>query len=466
MTHPAPDSTVSSRRPEGNVLARFRKVLGTPPCPAEGEPLLVALSGGLDSVVLLHLLRFGPGIPGYRLHAAHFDHRMREGSREDAQWVEGLCRAWGIPLILGEADPAPGAEEEAREMRYEFLLGARREVGARWLLTGHHADDQAETVLFRVLRGTGLWGLAGIPRHRKPGILRPLLPFFRQELESYARSRGIPAREDPSNADLSIPRNYLRRVGLPGLEGVVAPGARRSLLRLARLARENEEAWSTLIPELLSGVAEVGNRGVFVVRSAFLAYHPSLRARLLREVLRRQGVNLDEAGTRAVLEFTRTGASGRSIPLPGGYRFFREFDRFLLAEDGERGEEGCLQIPGPLEGSGRVTVGGRVFQVRWGGAEVREMGQVAAFSTSLLAFPLRVRGWAPGDRIRLPYGTKKLKKLFGEGGIAVGERDRIPVLVDASGDVLWVVGTAVSVSARPDGAEAPFIIGMGNVHQS
>ncbi|MGW8268503.1 MAG: tRNA lysidine(34) synthetase TilS, partial [Longimicrobiales bacterium] len=246
----------------------------------------------------------------------------------------------------------------------------------------------------------------------------------------------------------------------------VAPGARRSLLRLARLARENEEAWGSLIPGLLEGLVEVGDRGVFVVRSAFLAYHPSLRGRLLREVLGRQGVNLDEAGTRALLEFTRTGASGRAFPLPGGYRFLREFDRFLLFEDGAPDEDQPLLLPGPEEGSGHVTVGGRTRRVRWGTGMLPAAEFRASFSVEGLAFPLRVRGWAPGDRIRLPAGTRKLKRLFGDRGIPAGERNRIPVVADASGNVLWVVGVAVSDRGRPGEAEATFSVGIEDVHES
>ena len=184
----------------GDLLRRFIRELSGPEDPQDGDSLLVALSGGLDSLVLLHLLRFGQGLPSFRLHAAHFDHRMRPGSEADSLWVKGLCQAWGVPLQKEEAISPPASEEEAREMRYEFLFRAREGCGARWLLTAHHADDQAETVLFRALRGTGLHGLSGIPRRREPGILRPLLSFTREELEDYAGLRGVRSREDPSNA--------------------------------------------------------------------------------------------------------------------------------------------------------------------------------------------------------------------------------------------------------------------------
>jgi len=431
-----------------------------------GDTLLVAVSGGLDSLVLLHLLRFNVDLPAFGLQAAHFDHRMRRESEEDALWVRGLCRAWDVPLALGAAQTTPQGEEEARARRYEFLAGARDRLGADWLLTAHHADDQAETVLFRTLRGTGLRGLAGIPRHRSPGILRPLLSFSRTELEVYARATGIRAREDPTNSNLAIPRNYIRHVALPGLEESVAGGARAGLRRLARLAEENERAWESLVPGLLDGLVKEEEGEILVVRSSLLTYHPTVQARMLRAVVRRRGVELSEAGTRKVLEFTRIGASGRSIPLPGGLRLYREFDRFRLAPSEDPGTDTPLVMHGSGEGAGELIVGGRRFAVRWGGPDAQQMEMALPLSPGRLRFPLRLRRWAPGDRIRLPYGTKKVKKLLREAGIPLGERRGVAVLVDAEGEVLWVAGLAVSVRARPRETEAPFFVGIGNVDQS
>ena len=220
---------------------------------APGDRLVVALSGGVDSLVLLHLLRFGEGFRANDLLAAHFDHNMREGSGADALWVRGLCRAWGVEVRVARAEASPVSEEEAREARYGFLLDTYRQAGGRWLLTAHHSDDQAETVLFRVLRGTGLRGLAGIPSTRTPGILRPLLPFGRREIQEYADAVGLRPRQDASNLDLTNPRNLLRHEILPKLEEGAAPRARKSLNRLARLARENEDAWRSLLPSLMDG---------------------------------------------------------------------------------------------------------------------------------------------------------------------------------------------------------------------
>jgi tRNA(Ile)-lysidine synthase len=416
--------------------------------------VLVAVSGGVDSLVLLHLLRFTDGLPPMVLRAAHFDHGMRPESGEDARWVQGLCMGWQVPLHLGRVQAAPTSEEEARERRYAFLLDVKEETNARWLLTAHHADDQAETVLFRIFRGTGLAGLAGIPRRRSPGVLRPLLPLPRQALEDYASFHRIRPRPDPSNQDLSIPRNLLRHRILPQVERGVANGARKALRRLAQLARENERAWESLLPKIVNELAKEEDRGTVVSRPALLAYHPAVRARVLRHLLRRRGVTLSESGTRGLLEFTRGGASGRTLHLPGGLCFRREFDTFLLEAHQIPGEDEALELQDAGPGEGKVILGGKRMVVEWGKTLKDEGEGALSLDPATVPFPLRVRGWVPGDRISLPHGGKKLKKLFGDAGVPLGARNRIPVLVDAEERVLWVVGVAVSTrisSSRPQG---------------
>jgi tRNA(Ile)-lysidine synthase len=430
-----------------------------------GDGIVVAVSGGEDSLVLLHLLRFGAGILPLRMMVAHFDHRMRAESGEDALWVRGLCRAWGVECWLGRARTVPRSEAEARELRYGFLLDVLRRHHGRWILTAHHADDQAETVLFRALRGTGLRGLAGIPTSRPPGIYRPLLPFGRSELGTYARRVGIRPRWDTSNLHLAHPRNLLRHEILPRLEETAAPRARASLLRLARLARENEAAWRTLLPQLLDGVLEEEEEGIFVVREAFLAYHPAVQTRLMREVLHRFGIRLDESGTRAVLEFTRTGVSGRSLDLPGGYSLTREFHRFRLGSSAERPGDRPLMLTGVVSGSGEAEVGGRKLLVFWGEEAPEDCGEVVSMALSALDFPLQLRGWTAGDRMTLPYGSKKLKKLLAEARIPQSERARTPVLADSRGRVLWAAGLPTSALVQVREGESIFYFGIREIHE-
>lgn len=430
---------------------------------AEADTAVVALSGGLDSVVLLHLLRFTPGLARPRLVAAHFDHRMRPGSADDAAWVLGLCAAWDVEARIGEpgARPAPPrSEAEAREARYDFLERVRSLEGARRVLTAHTADDQAETVLLRIVRGTGTRGLAGIPEEREPGIWRPLLGFWRAELEAYAAGACLTWREDPTNRDVGYARNALRHVVLPELERSVAPATRRALVRLAEHAREDEAAWTALLPSLLADAGvEQGPGGVSVSRAALLRLPQALHARILRALAEGTGTPLDDARTRAAVDFAASAASGAAVELGGGIELRRDFDRLRLGPPEAPGAERPVAIPDAGSGEASALIGGRAFRVAWGRA-AREGFEDASFPPGALSFPLAVRGWRAGDRIRMPYGTKKLKKLFGERRVPEPARDAVPVLVDASGAVLWVPGVARSRDAAEEAGGELFHVGI------
>ena len=421
-----------------------------------GDHVVVACSGGLDSLVLLHLLRFRAKKLGIQLAAAHFDHGMRQESSADASWLHGLTSAWGVPLRTEQALDVPRNEAGARALRYQFLESLTRDGAFARVLTAHHADDQVETVLFRILRGTGVEGLRGIPESRVPGVIRPLLPFARAELEAYARSHRLCSRVDPSNASRRFARNRLRHDVLPMLEQA-HPGARDALLRLSRNAERTLDALGSLLDLQLQGVAEGwGADEVFIDRALLRKYSDPVVAALARRAAAHLGVALSEAGTGLAVEFMREGASGTGLDLPGSVRLEREFERFRIARParpathtGESGAENDrLEILVPGKGEGELCLSGRRYRVRWGlgggataGKAVSAAGWVsAAFPPDRLSFPLRVRGWRPGDRIRIRDGHKKLKKVFRESQVPRGQRDRLPVLVDSEGLVVWLPG--------------------------
>ncbi len=426
---------------------RFVAVLQDVGEAAYGAGIVVAVSGGLDSTVLLHLLRFAPGLPALRLVVAHVDHAMRPSSADDAAWVRGLALAWGLPCRLTRLDPAPTSEATARRDRYAFLKEVREREDAGLIATAHHAGDQAETVLFRVLRGTGIRGLAGIPR-RRGSLWRPLLGFDREEFEAYARRSKLRWRDDPTNRDVRLARNALRHEVLPAIESGPAPGARHALVALAHRARQDEEGWASLLPALLEPLdVRRSPDGISVLRDGLLRYHPAVRARLLRGIARELGVSLPEAGTRAVLEFTSHGSSGRARHLSATLTVRREFDRVVLAHRVGIEADRRVVIHEAVGGSGQLRVGGRPFTVTWG-SDSSEARWEEAFFLDEIRFPVEVRGWAAGDRVRLAYGTKKLKKLFQEARIPASERRRRPVVVDGSGAVVWVPGVARSRPGR------------------
>jgi tRNA(Ile)-lysidine synthase len=412
---------------------------------ARGDHVLAAVSGGADSVVLLHLLRFAADDLDLVVTAAHFDHAMREDSAADAAWVEGLCGAWGVPLVRGRADRALRSEAEAREARYAFLAEARERVAAGWIATAHHADDQAETVLFRALRGTGPAGLAGIaPVDEARRLLRPLLPFRRRELRRYARRHRLRWREDPTNAVADPARNRIRLELLPRIERAIAPGAAAALARLADLAREDEAAWERVMADEIAALAREEKGALVLVRDRLAGYDSPVAARLLRGLLRRLGTVPDRDGTRSALEFLRTAPSGRRLTLPGGVRITTEFGAARLERIAPPPlPDVPLAIAGE-RGHGSCRVGGREFRVAWRpvGESAPAEGCAEAFAVAADDYPLLLRGRLPGDRVRTPAGSRTLKRLFTDRRVPRSSRARIPVLADARGRVLWVPGVA------------------------
>jgi tRNA(Ile)-lysidine synthase len=447
-----------SRVPE-SIAARFRARLYAT---GASGPVVVALSGGLDSCALLHLARFRARQAGHEWIAAHFDHGMRASSRDDAEWVSGLCRAWDVPVHVARAERAPTSEEEAREARYAFLEEVRARTGASLVLTAHHADDQAETVLFRLLRGSGSKGLRGIPTHRGPSIVRPLLDVWRAELLDYAERARLTWREDPTNRSEAFARNALRNRILPDVERLVAPGARRALVRLADLSRADEAAWASVLPTLM-GPLEVreGASGLSFDRAALAALHPAVRARVIRALAERLDVSLDHAVTRIAADFAATGASGRAIDLGGALTFGIDLDRAVLGSASPAGEERVLTIEDAGPGNGAVVLAGTAIPVAWGGDAPCRRRRTERFPVETLRFPLVVRSRRPGDRIRLSGGTRKVKKILLEGRIPLSERHRVPLVVDAEGQVIWIPGVARAESTARGDAYAELAIGIG-----
>ncbi|MDR0787594.1 MAG: tRNA lysidine(34) synthetase TilS [Gemmatimonadota bacterium] len=442
--------------------ARFRSALHSLGVGDRPAHLLVAFSGGLDSTVLLYLLRFRTqGLP-LMVSAAHLDHGMRPSSAGDAAWVRGLCAAWGVPLETTAILPGLSGETRAREVRYDFLREARERAGADYLVTAHHADDQAETVLFRILRGTGITGLAGIPAVTSAGLLRPLLGFWREELEEFATRNRLSWRTDPTNLEAGPARNQLRLGVLPLIEREFAPAARRNLVALAELARESEDGWDAIVRDLYPTVVTSDGESLLVARDRIQACHPAISSRLIREALRHFGVVPDRAGTRLVISFITGIPSGRVLELADGVRVRSEFDRVRIERAASLPPDSPLQIPRPESSTafqGTVRLGGAVYrvEVRSSGAEGAPPGDVrwiAELPVDGCAFPLLLRARAPGDRIRLASGTRMVKKLLIDRRVPGGERARLPVLVDAAGTILWIAGIGPASGVDAAGTDA------------
>jgi tRNA(Ile)-lysidine synthase len=472
-----------------------------------GADVLVAVSGGPDSMGLLHLLAGLAGRRGLSLSAAHFDHGLRAGSGEEAARVRGWVADLGVRCTVGgPARRLPSKQEALRRARYAFLRAVADQEGADRIATGHHADDQVETVLFRILRGTGLRGLRGIPA-RRGRVARPLLPFAREAIGAWVEERDVPHLRDPSNRDPGWSRGRLRSRVLPALEEAWGEPVREPLLALSRHAARADRALEGHARHLLQRARdepEADRRGgwpddaVRLRRRPLAEADPETRARALRVAAREQGVRLTEGGTRSAAEFISRGRSGGRVDLGEGRVLAREFGHLWLGRPPEPTPDGELRIPGPGPGRGRVTVGGRELSVRWGPAGAGDADHAAgadaasptapgdgpadpsgggrggaaegyaggppaprrrlAVPAGRAGFPLTLRGWRDGDRIRTPAGSRKLKRLFNDRRVPLSRRPRIPTLVTASGRTLWVAGLARDPRSVPGNTEERLVI--------
>jgi tRNA(Ile)-lysidine synthase len=412
---------------------------------APGQTLLAAVSGGLDSTVLLHLLADLRERMGFRLHAAHLDHGLRGAAGEaDAAFAAQTCRRLGVPLTAARRPvrPRPGESPEAaaRRVRYRFLFAAARALGGARLVTAHHADDLAETVLMRMLAGAGSAGLAAMARPR-PRVVRPLLGVPKAALRDLARARGIDWREDGSNADPRFARNRLRHEVLPALEAA-RPGAAAALCREARVLADEADYLARAAADALAPLLrEAGNGATALDRAGLAALHPALAraglARLLGDLV---PGHAGTAHVEALMDLAR-GRTGRRADLPGGVVAEARYGLLVLARPGAP-EADPLPGPVPLRVPGVTPVAwaGLALEARWrrpDGAPGWAYFDPAAFSG-----PLTVRPRVPGDRFR-PAGMgghgRSLKRLFIDRKVPRDVRERTPLVVAPEG-ILWVVG--------------------------
>ncbi|MCH5183329.1 MAG: tRNA lysidine(34) synthetase TilS [Oscillospiraceae bacterium] len=402
----------------------------------QGMHVCVCFSGGVDSSVLLHLLFSLREELGLRLSACHFHHGIRgEEADRDEAFCASVCRELDIPLYHGAADvPAlvrrtgKSPEEAARDARYDWFAVLGKKEGIDRFATAHHKNDQAETVLFRLLRGTTVAGLRGIPPKRGD-VIRPLLCLSRGEIEAYAREHGIAYCTDVTNFSEKHTRNYIRMTLLPAMERV-NPAATEAILRLSRYASEDEDALSAMLPPHAVPQQVAG-----------------LPAALLRRVVARN-FTLETGKTLCYThldELCRAVATGKDgfIGLPGGYR--------AVLSGGTLRYEAATQEPlPPLDpgvlregttllcgGALRVTMrrSGEPISVRPSpdGEFVYNLSIEIPLSCSGICGMIRYRCRQNGDRLRVRGVNRSVKKLFSESKIPVPLRERIPVFYDDKG---------------------------------
>lgn len=422
-----------------------------------GDRILVALSGGADSVVLLDLLLQAAESLKIEVCAAHLDHGMRTASAGDARFVQDFCLQRKVPLSVVRRDVPglsqsrkQGLEEAARDERRAFLRDTARQFNCNFIALGHHRDDQAETFLHRLLRGSGLSGLAGM-RLRSDPFIRPLLSFSRPQILQYLADHRLPHVEDLSNADTAFTRNRLRHDLLPQLREF-NPRIDEHLARLSQRFALEEEYWDLQVTMHLDSLCEECEDGLWLPSEELRSLHPALRSRVLRGALERlrgdlRGIGAQHLGDiENLLEGPRPEAE---VHLPRAW-VARRYQKLWLRTEAPRVAGGfAVAVPGPgvydLPGGGRLLVSlenGCVGENPWS----------VEFDAASVPFPLLVRSFVPGDRFH-PSGApghRKLKDFFIDIKLERELRRSLPIV--AADEILWLPGLRRCHGRRPQQA--------------
>jgi tRNA(Ile)-lysidine synthase len=475
------------------VLTRVRRTIREHGLIAAGARVVAAVSGGSDSVALAHLLAELDAAGDLQFAGiAHFNHQLRDAADHDERFVGALAESIGRPYFSDRGDVAARARDErrsiedaARTARHAFFDRARAHFNADCVALGHTRDDQAETLLLRLLRGAGSRGLAGM-YPRNGAIVRPLIDCRRQELREYLGARGAAFVDDESNADVGIPRNRIRAELLPLLEARFNPGIVDVLADEAAVARD---AWDTihgLADEMAARAVQSTDDGrsldVAQLRAAPAALrrvvlweamraasggrpvglqHVLAAARLLDDdgpqLLDAPGQKLERIGARLVLRSRPSNTVGRwdAAPRPAN-RASANLFRYPLSIPGEvvLTEAGCV-VTAEVDTSAPHEA-----------SAITGNGVSAAVRGELCGKALTIRSRQAGDRFR-PVGLagrKKLQDYFVDRKVARDERDRVPIVVDGNDRIVWVAGYGIDEAFRvTDPAQAVLLLRLRRV---
>jgi tRNA(Ile)-lysidine synthase len=439
-----------------SVLRAVRAALDAADAPRRGERVLVAVSGGPDSTALLDALATLAPAHGVALVAGHVDHALRgTESAADTDAVRALASRLGIACTIVRGVVAPGAnlEARAREIRHRALRRVAREVGASCVAFAHTQDDQVETLLMRLVRGSGRRGL-GAMAPRRGRVWRPLLGATRADVRRHLALAALPYRLDRTNADLRHTRNRLRRLVVPLLVRELNPRLGPALAALAARLRDEDAYLAAAAASRL----DTHRRGS-ALATAVAAEPPAIARRLVRTWLDEVAAGDVSAEQVERVLALAAGARHGDVGVRGPGRIVRDGDR-LVHRAGRRAvaaqvhhevETGCT-VDGP-RGAWRLTIStprARREDELTGLSPGR-----ARFDADRLALPLVVRSVRPGDRIGVPgVGTRKLQDVFVDAKIPRERRSTVPIVVDATGTVLWVAGVVRGGAARVETATA------------
>ncbi|MCX7983044.1 MAG: tRNA lysidine(34) synthetase TilS [Syntrophales bacterium] len=425
----------------------------------KGDCVIVAVSGGADSMALLHVLNCLAPDFGVTMVVAHFNHGLRREAEKEALFVKKAAEEMGLPFVLGRGEIRTlknewrrSLEETARMARYKFLEETASKYGARKIALGHHLLDQAETVLINLIRGSGLAGLKGMEPVREGKYIRPQLSISPREIAAYVARERIKYCVDRSNFDERFLRNRIRHRLIPLLMKEFNPRIVETLAQMAEILREEEHFIARETMTVLKQWGVEGRNDIKTISLASLKeLPPALRKRVIKELLEAMKPDKKAISFRhieAVEKIVFSKPPGQVLFVPGG-RVVKEYEN--LKFDYRKEEKETEGFSYPLSVPGEVRIGGTGQLVKASICNRKEIQGVMMLPNVLYADikrikpPLKVRSWQPGDRI-VPLGLKgsrKVQDIMGEMKVPRAKRKLIPIIED-DGGILWIGGLKVA----------------------
>ncbi len=422
-----------------------------------GDKVVVGVSGGPDSICLLHVLKGLAEVYGITLYAAHLNHMFRgKAAEEDAVYVEQICRDWGIQAFIETYDVPAYAkraglspEEAGREMRYKLFYQVSEAVGSSKIAVAQNQNDHVETVLMRFMRGSGIEGLKGIEPVRD-NIIRPLIGISRDRIEAYCREAGLEPRTDLTNLEPVFVRNRIRLELLPYLAKHFNPNIMMALTRFSDLVKEENDYLESQAGYIFAQIAESGPDRIIYKQADLLKQHTALQRRLIRIGIEKLSKGLQSfefkhvEGVLALLEQS----TGAALMLPKGLKAYISYGRLILAKDVEMADKKCYYKL-KYDCSNEMAAGNALLVV-----ERRNRSEVDGISKdkhtilideAKIHHGLVLRCRQQGD-VFSPFGmmgSKKLKEYFIDEKVPREERDAVPLIADGS-EVVWIVGRRFS----------------------
>lgn len=423
-----------------------------------GDKIVVGVSGGADSLALLHILNKIKDDFSLELAVAHVHHGLRgEDADKDAKFVEGICRDWQIPFYIKKADVRKLAskwglseEEAGRKVRYDFFEQILKEIKGQKIALAHHRDDQAETILYNLIRGTGLKGLQGMKPVREGKIIRPLLQVSRQQIEAYCRENNLEYRIDLTNEENIYTRNRIRNVLIPYIQENFNPNFSENLVRMGDIIREEEEFLSHYSNQLFQKWAKALDGEVRIPIDFFISNPKAISRRVIRlaiEKLVESMADISFIHTEEVLNIALYSSTGSMVDLPKNLKAKKDYEAIVIFDDRKSRDIPSFQYPIAIPG--KLYIKELDMEIVCQQVEKPDVLRKGIWCIYIdrdrIQGELVVRNRRDGDRFQ-PFGmkgTKKLKDYFIDRKIPREERGAIPLVVDDR-NIIWVVGHQIN----------------------